>query len=310
VRSVSRRAWAGFAAALLLSWTGVVAAAEAVCADAQPGAAPPAAGESRYGQGLLWRIEHEGRRSSYLFGTIHLSGEDVLDLPPEVRVAFDGSGGFVMETLPDEADLAELSKMMFYPRDGSLRALVGPGLFELAAGHLVHHGITGALADHMRPWAAYMTLSFPPQDGGQALDLYLMEQARAQGKELFGLETMLEQVEILSGMEEEQQVRMLRDTACNYEQIQREIQDMKRLWLARDLDGLVRVMNSYSDSSIASRELLERLLYARNRRMAARLQTHLRRGNVFIAVGALHLPGEEGILALLKKRGYRISAVY
>jgi len=265
---------------------------------------------SRFGQGLLWRLEHEGRAPSYLFGTIHLSDAEVLELPPAVRKVFDASHGFVMETLMDRADMAAFSELMFYPQGESLRGVIGPGLFELTAAHLVRHGIAASTADHMRPWAAFTVLSFPPPEGGQPLDLYLLEQARTQAKAVFGLETMVEQGEILAGVDEAQQVRMLRDAVCNYERVQQDIDDMKRLWLARDLDGLVAVMDGYADGSIASREFLERLLYARNRRMAARLQTHLREGGMFIAVGALHLPGERGVLALLEGRGYRISVVY
>jgi uncharacterized protein YbaP (TraB family) len=56
-------------------------------------------------------------------------------------------------------------------------------------------------------------------------------------------------------------------------------------------------------------EFTARLVVERNYRMAERIQPQLREGNALIAVGALHLPGEEGLLALLAEEGYRVSAV-
>jgi len=90
------------------------------------------------------------------------------------------------------------------------------------------------------------------------------------------------------------------------------IRSLMRLYLKRDLTGL----KAYSDSHMAkggqklAKVLDKSLVVDRNHRMVKRMQPRLQEGNAFIAVGALHLPGEKGILRLLENRGYRVKAVY
>jgi hypothetical protein len=86
---------------------------------------------------------------------------------------------------------------------------------------------------------------------------------------------------------------------------------MKRLYLKKDLNGLFNLgtQHAYADEQVY-RELSKRLLTDRNKIMVDRMETVLQGGDAFIAIGALHLPGNEGVIARLREQGYKITAIY
>ena len=200
---------------------------------------------------------------------------------------------------------------MFY-QDGTLLAnLLGEPLFARASQLLSLYGIPGELATTMKPWAAYVTLSMPPDSGPLPLDMVLSLRASGQGKSVYGLETLEEQVASLAGLEPDVQKELLRDTVCHYKTVQQDIEEMKQLYLARDLGGLMSMTEKYDVQSDAHYEdFMESLLWERNGRMFQRMEEHLKAGNSFIAVGALHLPGAKGLLRMLESDGYQVTSVY
>jgi uncharacterized protein YbaP (TraB family) len=121
-----------------------------------------------------------------------------------------------------------------------------------------------------------------------------------------------EQLEIFDRMPMNEQVVMLEDTIKYLPELDTMFAAMHAAYLARDLAGIARL--SEEQQLQGNRELGEKLmaqlLDARNRRMVQRMEAYLKQGSAFIAVGALHLPGRQGVLSLLAKKGYRVSAVY
>ena len=162
----------------------------------------------------------------------------------------------------------------------------------------------------MKPWAAFLIMNYPAEEG-TPLDLQLLEIARQNGAELHGLETLTEQADVFSNFDLKTQVRFLLDTICNYDILNNDFEVMKSLYLKRDLNALYSYSNKYTFSQEKIyRDLVKKILTDRNRIMVDRLQPVLAKGNVFIAIGALHLPGSDGVLSLLAGQGYRITAVY
>jgi uncharacterized protein YbaP (TraB family) len=262
-------------------------------------------------QGLLWRVSDAAGGESFVFGTIHLGDADVVSLPAPIQGAFDSSEAFVMEALLDARAAMAFSQRMFYTSGEQLSDSITPELFQRVASLLAGYGVPEPMARNIKPWAAYLTLSFPPGAGQLPLDMVLMESAYQQHKAVHGLESIDEQAAIFERMAVSDQIALLVDLVCNYDVVQGDIEAMKDAYLARDLGGLVQLSEKYTlGSDDIYQRLIKVLLTDRNHRMVERMSAYVEAGNAFIAVGALHLPGPEGILQLLKKRGYRIEAVY
>jgi hypothetical protein len=294
-------------------WLGAGAAADELDCP-RPSIAAPQAEPVAFGHGLLWRLEAGGDRPvspSFLFGTIHVSDPAVVEVAEPVRRALDDSRAFVMEAMFDPDSVAGFAKAMTLPEGRTLEAIAGPALFERSRALLAQFDVPTEAVQRMRPWAAFMTLNQPRDDGGTPLDLVLMQRAIEAGKPVDGIETLGEQAEVFGGFSEAEQVAMLRDTVCNFDRVQADIERLRESYLARDLQSIVRMTEEFQGSDPAlSRRMLSVLIDDRNERMAARLGPWLEQGGVFIAVGALHLPGERGLLSLLSRRGYRAVRVY
>ena len=267
-------------------------------------------GPAIYDRGLLWRIEGKSASPSHLFGTIHVADREILDIPKPVAETLAASKVFVMETLPDLEQLADLPGLLFFQRGESLRKLISRPLFDRTAEILEDYFLSPENVSRMKPWAAFLTMSYPPESG-TVLDEMLLNRALGQGAEAHGLESMQEQLDIFEDLPQDQQLRLLADTVCHYEVVTDDFAVMKRLYLARDLKGLYEYSNRYTATNERLyQDLLNNLLTRRNHVMAERMLPYLEKGAAFIAVGAMHFPGDEGILNLLRERGFNLVPVY
>jgi hypothetical protein len=164
----------------------------------------------------------------------------------------------------------------------------------------------------MKPWAVATTLSMPAAGTGMVLDRVLYEQALQDGKPVAGLETVQEQLDIFEGMSMDDQVALLRDAVAQFSGIAALHQQLLDAYKQQDLAAMLAINEAAleaGDRRFAD-EFQRRLVTDRNRHMAERLRPYLSEGRAFVAVGALHLPGDEGLLNLLERQGYTVSAVY
>jgi uncharacterized protein len=263
-------------------------------------------------RGLLWRIEVRGQAPSYVFGTIHLADPRVTDLPPPVRDAFDHAERLLVEVVPDAAGLGQLTQSMRFDDGRHLKQAVGARLYDDARAAMAKRGMPADDIDDLKPWAVTLLLLMPNRGGAVPLDLVLQAHAAEQGKAVAGLESMEEQIRVFDGLALDEQRALLAATLREQAQLGERIEALVRAYLARDLAQLQELSDA-ADAGISpalDAAMKRRLLTDRNRRMVERMQSWLRRGNVFVAVGAAHLPGPEGILKLLEREGYRVSAVY
>lgn len=286
-------------------------------------AAAPAADaqdvEVAYGQGVLWRVEAADAPPSHVFGTVHSADPQVADLPAPVEAAFQGSARVVLEVVQtDDTRLAAMRAGVLGP-DRDLRALTGAELFERieAVGH--RYGLPAAALRRFEPWTLIMLFSLPraelalrAAESAQPLDVLLQRRAEAAGVQVHGLESLEEQVAVFQGLPMADQITLLAAAVAENARIDAWWRDLKALYLERDLGAIYRLIGERT--SAGDRELhrlfVERLVDRRNARMVRRMASHLAAGRAFVAVGALHLPGERGILALLEQRGFRLTRVY
>lgn len=281
-------------------------------------------------RGRFWRVEKEGAAPSHLFGTIHTTDPRALALPAPVEAAFDEASTFVMEATDVRSTLSATLAMARHPSlfvytDGTSafdELTQEDGAAVRAA--LKRRGIDPATATKLKPWLIAGMLAAPPCElkrkaaGLEFLDNALADRAEKDGKAIEGLETMVEQMRALADMPMDSHIEGLANAA----ELDAYAADMVETLTIRYLDGDIGlimpaltaigqdIQGELSDEDRASvADFEEKVVTNRNRNMAEAAKPFLRDGNAFIAVGALHLPGEEGVVALLEEAGWTVTAV-
>ena len=262
--------------------------------------------------GLLWELSKTGQQPAYLFGTIHSEDPAVVELPATVKQAFDASNSVVLEMLLDTDTMRYSSTAMLMLDGRSLTDMVGMPLYKKVSAAIASRGIPELVLNRMKPWAAAVTLSTPALETGQILDLVLYQEALQQDKAVYGLETVQEQLDLFDSMSESDQVTLLRDAVNKFPELDALHAELLEVYKQRDLEGLLAINETsmQAEDQRLAKEFQRRVIDDRNHRMAERMQPYLRQGKAFVAVGALHLPGEQGLLNLLEQQGYTVRRVY
>jgi uncharacterized protein YbaP (TraB family) len=270
------------------------------------------AGDLPFGKGLLFLVEREGVAPNYLFGTMHSDDQRVLTLAPKVRDAFDRSERVALELKMDPATLFASAAALYFTDGRELRTVLGEERYQRLVDVMEPRGMPEIVLRRMKPWAVVVMLSVPESRSGEFLDMVLYRTAEAEGKELIGLESADEQLSLFDTLSEEEQITMLDETLKIVDKLPKFYKELLETYLQRDLAGLVELNEHYMEygDNELNRRFMGRLVDDRNRRMVERLRPHLERGSLFTGVGALHLPGQEGILYLLEQEGYRVERMY
>ncbi|GMR07855.1 MAG: TraB/GumN family protein [Gammaproteobacteria bacterium] len=266
--------------------------------------------EGRFEKGLLWEITRPGRASSYVFGTMHSEDPRVMTLPPSVQTSFDGSRSLTLEILPGP-ELRAASKMMFFTDEHTLASVAGERLYQEVVSAMAEYGLPDGIIVKMKPWAVFTMLSVPKPKSGIFLDMSLYRMALQNKMQTLALESVQEQLGIFDTLPMKEQVILMKKSLQDRHAISEQINTLTEAYLARDLKQLQEIGEKFAprDDPIAKR-LMQRLIDDRNLTMVKRMQPQLEEGGAFIAIGALHLPGRHGILALLAEKGYRVRVVY
>jgi uncharacterized protein len=259
-------------------------------------------------QGLLWRIEGQGAQAC-LFGTMHSDDPRITQLPDAVTRCFNASDILMLEMSLDERSVLQVATKMMLDTDTSLSEQVGTSLGMEASGAMQSLGIPPQVTERMQPWAVVMTLSMPQMETGLFLDKLLYDRGRTAGKRFQALESVEEQLAIFNTLSLEEQTSMLRQVLQDYRDYPGMFEMLTQAYLDQDLERMmaISVANPITPDAKLSKKVMNRMVNERNQRMAERMMPLFDQGRVFVAVGALHLPGEEGLIALLRARGYRVS---
>lgn len=264
-------------------------------------------------QGLLWKIEKPAQPASYLFATMHVSDPRVVNLPPPVEQAFTDSSQFVMEMLLSFQAVGLVSRASFFSDGRTLDSVMQTEDYRHLLAVLQQRLQIGeSVVRHMKPWAVFSLLMLPVEEAGSAaLDMQLYRRAVQAQKLVAGLETAQEQVDVFDQMSVDDQLWLLNQAVREIEQTDALFPDMLAAYVRGDLAALMLMQQQMmsAESDIDDR-LLHRLLTQRNQRMSQRMLPYLQQGDAFIAIGALHLPGQDGVLHLLQQQGYAVSPVY
>jgi len=258
---------------------------------------------------VFWAIEKDGNPAGYLLGTIHSEDPRVLEFSENFLSKLRKSEVFAMEMVPNLANLARLTEYMHYPPGQSLESVLGSARFNALVTALSAYKVPLDFIKRMKPWAALMTLSTPPPETGFFMDLSLSLRASGNGLRIVGLETLEQQLSFLEDMPMAMQLNLLDQAIAESHRVQDTHDQMVDAYLKNNLQRL-QVLSDTELQAIGTDErnyFFEQGIIARNLRMLQSLLPLLENNSVFVAVGALHLPGDDGLLGLLRQNGYQLK---
>ena len=273
---------------------------------------------------LLWRIEGKGQPASYLFGTIHSTDERVNKLSPAVLAAFGAANTVALEYVADESKdqetLVELiTKKGNYSEGNGLKDILDTTQVAQLRKTLSAEGIPGEAVHLLRPWLAVLMLAVPPcerkrtEAGLVYLDQRIQRDALAQGKKVVGLETAQFQADALVGLPEATQIGLLKATVATIALRNDALEVLHRAYLARDLGVTIpfsKLLVEKAGYDAAPLDTFEaEIAVKRNFGMRDAALPLLEQGGAFIAVGALHVLGKDGLVELFRAAGYTVTAV-
>lgn len=273
---------------------------------------------------LLWKISGNGLdKPSYILGTHHLAPLSIKDSIAGLPSAFDATtqviGELKMAEMNTPAILQTMQRMMTTETDTTFKSLFTPEEYDMIAKHVKENLMFDvAMTPKIKPSflqnnlvvVLYMKYAskFNPTE---QLDGYFQKEAANKGKKIVALETPEFQFNLLyNGTSLKRQAEQL---LCLLNNIEKAIDQAQRLtasYMNQDLNDLLKLSEERcGDQCDPLPGEMEMLVDNRNKTWGEKLPALIKAEPSFIVVGALHLPGENGLLNLLKKQGYTIEAV-
>ncbi len=273
-------------------------------------------------KGLLWQISGKGVKTSYLYGTMHVSNEKVIKLSDMAMDELDKCQVMAGELVLKESDMMPMMMSLFM-KDTTLEMLLSPSEYQIVHKKLEEKmGFMAAMLEKIKPVFISVMLSeqanngeekegkkptsiFDKNNKKQPLDMYLQERAKNKGKEVVGLETVEEQLAAFNTITLKEQAKMLYETVISENKTEgQSLEGMLDLYYRQEIDSLYRLTNQ-----ALSANSNDKLLIERNTNMADRMEKIMKDKSLFTAVGAAHLAGKTGLIDLLRKRGYKVIVV-
>jgi uncharacterized protein YbaP (TraB family) len=221
----------------------------------------------------------------------------------------------MLEYYPDQYARERFLEAAMHLDGRTLAQDIGQDDFELAVEAMRPIGLSREFIAKLKPWGVLLNLRTSRQpSGAEALEARLLRLARERRMPVSQVESVEEQIFTFDEMTPAAQVALLRHSLSHREELDALAERTLQAYVLGDLQGLWSAQQEFAGRHPELRahhaELMKRVVLDRSVVMAYRMQRELRRGRVFVAVGALHLYGERGVLALLEEDGYRAERVY
>lgn len=260
---------------------------------------------------LLWKISGNGlQEPSYLFGTIHITCD--ASLSDKVKTALDKTQQLCLELDMDDANMqTEMMGSMMMKNGVTMKSLVKEEDFKIVNAFLTTN--LGFSADMLNPVKPFMVsaMLYPKMMDCemQSVENELIKITKAQNEEVIGLETVAEQLAVFDAIPYQEQMNELVITAKdNMQRDKAELAEMMTLYKSENVEAMV----AYTEKSanVMTSKYSDVLLKNRNQNWISRMTTIAKNKPTFFGVGAAHLGGKEGVIALLRKAGFTVEAVY
>lgn len=262
---------------------------------------------------FLWRVTAKNGGQAYILGSIHLAHSGIYPLRDPIMRAFEQAGTLVVEIdtegLPKGALNGYVAAHGLSKDPRPLPDRLSPTTRQA----LLLSGFYRPELAGTQPWLAALNIQlaamrqygFEPEYG---LDKYFIGEARARGLAIRELETLDEQMGMLTTMTDEEADLFLRSVVLEMDDLPETMRAFLDTWNAGDVAGFTRVFFQEYDKYPELTPLLDKIILRRNEAMAAKIDRLLSRRSIcFVVVGAGHLVGDQSVLAHLAARGYVVT---
>lgn len=261
---------------------------------------------------LLWQISGKGlKKPSYLYGTIHAICPEQLVISQLLKDKVGQTEQLTLELDMDDPNMmGQFMASAKLPEGQSLKALFSEGQYKLLAAYFADNfGVDLAYLDSMKPFILQtMILSKLTDCTPESYEQKLMDIAHGNQREVIGLETVQQQMHAVDQLPDTMYADMLVRMVNDIAQSKADYRKMVDLYLAQDLTGLDSLMKkSYKEEEYKKFE--EVFLAQRNQAWIPVMEKMAKAKPTFFAVGAAHLSGQNGVIALLRKQGYKVTPV-
>jgi len=265
----------------------------------------------------FWEVR-KGKSVVYLMGSMHFGRDDFYPLPPVIEKAFGASSRLVVEVnlLGLRADASQIVfKHAGLPPGSSLKDVISAETYNALKERAESNQVPLSAFQRFQPW--YVTLMLVEAEIRKTtlqqqlgVDLYFLRRAISLKKPIDELETFDSQLSLFSQFSFEDQERFLRQTLGDLRNSQGYLSSMADAWLSGDVETLNKTLIDPFREQADTKLLFERMFTQRNQKMAAAVETYLKgRDKTFLVVGVGHMVGNEGIVELLRSKGFQVQRV-
>jgi len=268
---------------------------------------------------FLWKVESKGNRV-YVLGSVHLGTKELFPLSTAIEGAFEECDSLAVEANVSPGNVLRnrdqigkaLLESMLYPEGDTIEKHISKKTYGLLAAKLSEMGASIDQFRGMRPW--FISLLFEigelaeeglsPEFG---IDTHFLRKAEGK-KEILELEGLAFQMSMFKNFTDGEEEALLLYSINGREDDN--LRNILAAWAAGDAEGMQDLIEKDIKNSPDMLALMEKFLYGRNRKMAAKIEGYLAgKEQVFVIAGAAHLVGKKGIIELLRKKGYAVEQV-
>ncbi|MDA3819269.1 MAG: TraB/GumN family protein [Candidatus Delongbacteria bacterium] len=258
---------------------------------------------------LLWKVSGKKTDSpSYLYGTIHIQAKEVFAYDTLIYDKMRSCDALAVELIIDEID-PETTKQLMLMEEGTIADYLSDEEYHLLDSVMkARTGQPLMLFEKMKPFflASQIMQTMMPKEMPLPLDMHFIDTARKMDKNILALEELSDQIGAIDKMSVEEQVDMLMDGLTDEENsMEKQFNQLVDAYVEQDLDSLQVLMQDTALPESFGKELIIK----RNKGMAKALHKIMKKQSVFAAFGAAHLVGEQGVIELLRQKGYKIEPV-
>jgi uncharacterized protein YbaP (TraB family) len=265
-------------------------------------------------RGFLWKTENAGN-TVYLLGSIHIANKAMYPLRPEIQKAYEASNFLVVEAditkMDDEAVQQQVLDISVYKDNTTLKDHISAEAYKKLGEILQENGLETHALDTFKAWNVssaldYLTSAKSGFDAGIGIDAHFLQQANASQLPILELESIEYQLNMFNNFSDKLQEEMLNSSIEQYYAESSSIDALSEMWATGNEEQLLEL----TQSTMTNDEFYKALLSDRNVPMVDKITGYLNgseKKTYFVVVGAAHMIGQDGIVPLLEKKGFKVE---